>query len=144
MGRERKSNTDNAKTTKNGGTIPRPPRQIVINVPNPLTIRQQSDSDAAQRYREEKASRDAQVRAANRLNGITVIGVILSLLSLGGLYLTLLQTRKQFASDERPYMTVDTAFFGDLSGNNWTTPLQANHSPSRCGWMTLEKAPPGT
>ena len=118
-----KNNSDRGKLPEGGQSVSRPPRQITMNVPSPLTIRQQPDPEAKTRYSEEKSDRQAQVRAANRLNWITVIGAILTLLSLGGLYLTLLQTRRQFALDQRPYMTVDTAFYSDPAGKKLDDPV---------------------
>ena len=75
-------------------------------VHNPLTIRQESDPKSDQRYTEEKNNRQAQLRAVERLNTITVFGVVLSLLAVVAVWYSLLITRRQFAADQRPWALV--------------------------------------
>ena len=86
-------------------------------------MRQEPDRGAQDRYAEEKNSRRSQLRAAKVSNLIATVGVIVPSMGLVGLYATLVQTRNQFALDERPYITADPAFYGDLDHKKIDNPI---------------------
>jgi hypothetical protein len=85
--------------------IAAPPRNIAVKIPQPFTVRQESTSEDNDRYGDQKSNRDAVLRAANRLNRITIVGTLIPVLSLCAVYLTLRQTDRSMRIDQRAWLS---------------------------------------
>jgi hypothetical protein len=82
-------------------------------IPQPFTIRKESTSEENQQYDEERNDRQSQLNTAQRLNRISLVGVVVALLSLVAVYLGLLQNRSTFKRGERAWVMVEEFRFVD-------------------------------
>lgn len=84
-----------------------PPQEPVIKIPNPLPVQIQSSTEQNQQYSDEKSNRDALLRAAQRLNRITIAGAVIAFGSLIILYLSIRQSRQTFEAGQRAWALID-------------------------------------
>lgn len=100
---------------KNGGQGPsgnpkppaKPPRNIAVVIPQPFSVLKESSTEDNQQYAEERSSREAQLRTAQRLNSITIKGGVIAALSLLAVFLSLWQSRETSQEEQRAWVMVD-------------------------------------
>jgi hypothetical protein len=93
-------------------------------IPQPFTIRRDvTDSDKEQ-YKEERTSRNAQIRVAMWQNGISVVAAVISILSLGAVFLSIRESRKTFEAGERAWVLVDEMSLAHDFSNTESTPVK--------------------
>jgi hypothetical protein len=106
LGRDRKRNTHKQNQAATTQSVSKPPTDFALKIPNPITIRQERDAAADERYTEEKETRAAQLSAAQKLNWITGCGAAAAIVSLFFLYLAIVQSRHSIEIDQRAWLSI--------------------------------------
>lgn len=128
MGRHK--NNQSQRSSGERKEVPRPPRALTLQVPEPLTIRNEPTATDDERYCEEKHSRAGQLRTAQHLNWITIGLGVLSLFSLVVLFATLRQTQTAMEIDQRAWV-----------GITGVEPLSLEHPQIRITFKNYGKTP---
>jgi hypothetical protein len=84
----------------------KPPRNIAVVIPQPLSVRQESSAKDNERYTEESDSRAKSLRAAQRLNWFTGLGGVVGIVTLLFLWLSLEQSRNAFEHGQRAWIGI--------------------------------------
>lgn len=105
MGSRRQKRTRQQRPSRNHQAVTKPPEKFV-NIPDPLNIRIKANPDGEERYREERDSRRAQLRTAQRLNWISGIGVAGAVVYAVITYFQWRDLRHNFEIDERAWIKV--------------------------------------
>ena len=78
-----------------------------MKISQPFTIRLEATTDENQQYAEQRASRDAHLRAAQRLNKITIGSGLIAIVSLVILGISIWQSRTTFQMGQRAWILVN-------------------------------------
>jgi len=84
--------------------ISTPPPKVMCNIPNPLPIRQEATTEENKRYADEANDRGAHLRAAEKLNKITVGGIAITFIGLFFVGLSYQQSRRALELDQRAWI----------------------------------------
>jgi hypothetical protein len=121
VSKKRKNNNPGQGHPNNPGPVANPPHDLVVRIPNSISVRLDPSADENKRHAEEKTDREAQLRAAQRLNTITKWGAGITFLTLLALYLSIYQGQKTFETGQRAWVLVDTLNISrDLSASSPT------------------------
>jgi hypothetical protein len=96
------------KPTKDPKSVIQPAHDMLVKIPQPLTVRQESTAEDNAQYTEEKESREAQLRTAQCLNQISFGLAIIGLLSILAVYLQIEQNKSTFKAQQRAWVMVDS------------------------------------
>jgi hypothetical protein len=107
-----------------------PSKATTLSIPAPLSVRLETTSEDNKRYSNDYDQRERQVRSANRLNWITVIGVVVGIASVIGLLISVVQSTKAMQIDERAWL-----------GIAYANPIDLEHPQIRIKLQNFGKTP---
>jgi hypothetical protein len=104
MRRKRRKNTNQQDSPRNHQSKSSPPKEPMIETPNPFRAPIEQNPKGDERYREEQDSRSEQLRTARRLNWITVVGVAGAIVYAIITYYQWQDQRIDFKRSQRPWV----------------------------------------